>query len=107
MALSTLRESSQNCTSGELEATRVFKDTLLYSGFVEVRGAHVFRGDYPCQLLGLWDKFAEEKGTENERPDKLGQDQTYIALEFNNAGDLEFIILIVPQNFSMMTLIRF
>ena len=53
---------------------------------MEVRGAHVFRGDYPSQLLDLWDQFAAEKGTENERPDKLGLCQTYIALEFNNAG---------------------
>ena len=57
---------------------------------MEVRRAHVFSGDYPSQLLGLWDKFSEEKGTENERPDKLGHDQTYIALEFNNAGDLGY-----------------
>ena len=90
MALSRLRESSRNCTSGEIEATRIFMGTMLHSGFVEVRGAHVFRGDYPSQLLGLWDKFAEEKGTENERPDMLGRDQTYIALEFNNAGDLGY-----------------
>ena len=59
---------------------------LLFIGFVEVRGAHVFSGDYPEQLLNLWDRFAEEKGTENERPDKLGFGQNYIALEFNNAG---------------------
>jgi len=87
MALSRLRESSRNCTSG----------------FVEVRGAHVFRGDYPSQLLGLWDKFAEEKGTENERPDMLGRDQTYIALEFNNAGsDLEkFVFKNATQAFAV------
>ena len=91
MALSRLRKSSRNCTSGDLKATTFLTHTLSCdSGFVEVRGAHVFRGDYPNQLLGLWDKFAEEKGTENERPDKLGQDQTYIALEFNNAGDLGY-----------------
>ena len=46
----------------------------------------MFSGDYPEQLLNLWDRFAEEKGTENERPDKLGFGQNYIALEFNNAG---------------------
>ena len=89
MALSRLRESNRNCTSGDIKAAILLMVTLLhFSGFVEVRRAHVFSGDYPSQLLGLWDKFAEEKGTENERPDKLGHDQTYIALEFNNAGDL-------------------
>lgn len=87
MALSKLRESSRNHTSGgtEFEPGSFFCNKC-YSGFVEVRGAHVFRGDYPSQLLDLWDQFAAEKGTENERPDKLGLCQTYIALEFNNAG---------------------
>ncbi len=58
-------------------------------GFVEVRGAHVLEGAYPAHLLRLWDDFAH-KFTENERPDKLGNGQKFIALEFNNAGrDLE------------------
>ena len=74
MALSALRRSQQHRTDG----------------FVEVRRAGVFRGDYPDHLLVLWDQFEQEKGTENERPDKLGADQRFLALEFNNAGrDLE------------------
>ena len=74
MALSALRRGQQHRTDG----------------FVEVRRAGVFRGDYPGHLLALWDQFEQEKGTENERPDKLGADQRFLALEFNNAGrDLE------------------
>jgi len=62
----------------------------MTSGFVEVRGCHVFRGVYPPQLLALWDKFNEEHESENDRPDNLPATQMYIALEFNNAGkDLE------------------
>ena len=68
---------------------------MLLIGFVEVRGAHVFSGDYPEQLLNLWDRFAEEKGTENERPDKLGFGQNYIALEFNNAGGHLYLLIVV------------
>jgi len=60
------------------------------SGFVEVRGCHVFQGAYPPQLLVLWDKYNQEQESENDRPDNLPEDQLYIALEFNNAGkDLE------------------
>ena len=74
VALSQLREGSRNKTSG----------------FVEVRGATVFQGPYPALLLELWDLFKEQGGTENERPDGLGEQQMFIALEFNNAGsDLE------------------
>ena len=74
VALSELRQSTQNRTDG----------------FVEVRGAHVFEGDYPALLLRLWDQYAEEGETENDRPDRLGNDQKFVSLEFNNAGrDLE------------------
>jgi len=76
-ALSKLRQEAPNTTSG----------------FVEVRGCHVFQGVYPPQLLALWDAFKQEHESENERPDNLPVDQLYIALEFNNAGkDLEKFI---------------
>jgi len=62
----------------------------MTSGFVEVRGCHVFQGAYPPQLLQLWDVFNEEQKSENDRPDNLPVGQLFIALEFNNAGkDLE------------------
>ena len=74
MALSKLREGTDSTTDG----------------FVEVRGAYVFQGSYPTCLLRLWDQYAEEGETENERPDSLGSDQKFLSLEFNNAGrDLE------------------
>jgi len=73
-SLSKLREDSSNMTAG----------------FVEVRGCHVFRGEYPPQLLKLWDVFNTENESENDRPDNLPNDQKFIALEFNNGGrDLE------------------
>jgi len=62
----------------------------LTAGFVEVRGCHVFQGEYPPQLLQLWDEYNEEHKSENDRPDNLPVDQKFIALEFNNGGkDLE------------------
>merc|ERR1719466_701918 len=56
------------------------------SGFVEVRGCHVFQGAYPPQLLVLWDNYNQEQESENDRPDNLPVDQLYIALELNYAG---------------------
>ena len=62
----------------------------MTAGFVDVRGCHVFRGEYPPQLLKLWDVFNTENESENDRPDNLPNDQKFIALEFNNGGrDLE------------------
>merc|ERR1712059_80348 len=73
-SLSRLRSGGQNKTSG----------------YVEVRGCHVFQGKYPPRLLELWDHYDEEKESENDRPDCLPCDQWFIALEFNNGGqDLE------------------
>merc|ERR1719466_657433 len=62
----------------------------LTAGFVEVRGCHVFQGEYPPQLLQLWEDYNKEHKSENDRPDNLPVDQKFIALEFNNGGkDLE------------------
>ncbi|XP_073533210.1 serine/threonine-protein kinase haspin isoform X2 [Phyllobates terribilis] len=49
--------------------------------------AHCVRGSYPLELLSAWDTFAEEKGTENERPDLFGTEQLFMILEFEFGGD--------------------
>ncbi|XP_073417175.1 serine/threonine-protein kinase haspin isoform X2 [Dendrobates tinctorius] len=57
------------------------------SGFIQLHSAHCVRGSYPPELLSAWDMFAEEKGTENERPDLFGAEQLFMILEFEFGGD--------------------
>jgi len=67
------------------------------SGFVELRKCNVFEGKYPDSLLTLWDKFDEEKESENDRPDMFPNEQRYIALEYGNGGkDLEKFVFRHP-----------
>ena len=67
------------------------------SGFVELRSCNVFQGQYPAPLLDLWDKFDEEKESENDRPDFFPLEQQYIALEYGNGGkDLEKFVFRHP-----------
>ena len=79
--LSNLREEQKNRTSG----------------FVELRSCNVFQGVYPSPLLNLWDKFDEEKESENDRPDFFPPEQRFIALEYGNGGkDLEKFVFRHP-----------
>ena len=79
--LSKLREGKKNMTGG----------------FVELRNCNVFQGKYPKSLLQLWDKFDDEKRSENDRPDFFPADQHFIALEYGNGGrDLEKFVFRHP-----------
>ena len=79
--LSKLREGKKNMTEG----------------FVELRNCNVFKGKYPKSLLQLWDKFDDEKRSENDRPDFFPADQHFIALEYGNGGrDLEKFVFRHP-----------
>ncbi|XP_040287750.1 serine/threonine-protein kinase haspin [Bufo bufo] len=68
------------------------------SGFIQLHSAHCVQGSYPPELLSAWDTFAEEKGTENERPDLFGPEQLFMILEFEFGGeDLERISSKLPS----------
>ncbi|XP_075703681.1 serine/threonine-protein kinase haspin-like [Rhinoderma darwinii] len=56
-------------------------------GFIQLHSAHTVQGSYPPELLSAWDRFSEEKGTENERPDLFGSEQLFMILEFEFGGD--------------------
>ncbi|KAM4027440.1 serine/threonine-protein kinase haspin [Anomaloglossus baeobatrachus] len=56
-------------------------------GFIQLHSAHCVRGSYPLELLSAWDTFAEEKGTDNERPDLFEAEQIFMILEFEFGGD--------------------
>lgn len=57
------------------------------SGFINLHSAYCVKGSYPPELLAAWDEFAEDKGTENERPDLFGEEQLFMILEFEFGGD--------------------
>ncbi|KAK3523150.1 hypothetical protein QTP86_020196 [Hemibagrus guttatus] len=60
------------------------------NGFIGLINLHCVRGCYPSALLKAWDKFDQEKGSENDRPDFFGKEQLFLILEFEFGGsDLE------------------
>ncbi|XP_076867245.1 uncharacterized protein LOC143518570 [Brachyhypopomus gauderio] len=66
------------------------KETNKTNGFIGLNDLHCVRGCYPWALLRAWDKFDQEKGSENDRPDFFGEDQLFVILEFEFGGsDLE------------------
>lgn len=59
-------------------------------GFIKLHSVHCVKGSYPKHLLQAWDKYNQDEGSENERPDLFGDDQLFIILEFEFGGrDLE------------------
>ncbi|KAF0293007.1 putative serine/threonine-protein kinase haspin [Amphibalanus amphitrite] len=59
-------------------------------GYVRLLSSHVVRGAYPASLNKLWDKFDQDKGSENEHPRVFPSDQLFLVLEYSHAGtDLE------------------
>ena len=71
------------------------------SNFIDLRSCMIVEGDYPEELLKMWDDYNEEKGSENDRPEsRIFNDesaitkQRFAALEYENGGkDLENIVL--------------
>jgi serine/threonine-protein kinase haspin len=52
--------------------------------------ATVVKGLYPEQLLSAWDAYAQDKKTENERPSKFSETQTFCIIQLKHHGqDLE------------------
>ncbi|XP_009075962.1 PREDICTED: serine/threonine-protein kinase haspin [Acanthisitta chloris] len=59
-------------------------------GFISLYSVHCVQGAYPKFLLEAWDKYDEETGSENDRPDLFGDEQLFMVLEFEFGGhDLE------------------
>uniref|UniRef100_A0A803JAD5 Serine/threonine-protein kinase haspin n=1 Tax=Xenopus tropicalis TaxID=8364 RepID=A0A803JAD5_XENTR len=88
----------QKCFSEILPEIIISKELSLLNegkenrtnGFISLHSAHCVKGCYPPELLRAWDQFAEEKGTENERPDMFSHEQLFMILEFEFGGtDLE------------------
>ncbi|XP_023236360.1 uncharacterized protein PF11_0213-like isoform X2 [Centruroides sculpturatus] len=65
--------------------------------FIQVNRISCVFGMYPEKLLQCWDKYAENRGTENDRPDCLPSDQLFIIFEFAYGGiDLESVKVLGP-----------
>ncbi|XP_056362841.1 serine/threonine-protein kinase haspin [Oenanthe melanoleuca] len=72
-------------------------------GFISLYSVHCVQGAYPRYLLEAWDKFHEETGSENDRPDIFGAQQLFMVLEFEFGGrDLEHM----RSSFSSVALAR-
>ncbi|RUS13740.1 hypothetical protein BC937DRAFT_94844 [Endogone sp. FLAS-F59071] len=63
-------------------------------GFIGVEKVAVCCGTYPERLLQEWDRWDEEKGSENDRPDYFPSTQLYCVLVLEHGGsDLEHVKL--------------
>lgn len=72
--LSSLKEKQENQTHG----------------FIGLHDLHCVRGCYPPDFLKAWDKFDQQRNSENDRPDFFAKDQLFLILEFEFGGsDLE------------------
>ena len=51
------------------------------------------QGKYPETLLQLWNRYDEEKESDNDHPEIFGDQQLYVVLELEFAGkDLESFV---------------
>ncbi|KAK9455398.1 hypothetical protein V1511DRAFT_459348 [Dipodascopsis uninucleata] len=88
----TSEQASVNDIINELKITKAL---MSVNGFVQLRGAFIVRGNYPQELLELWDEYDKLKNSENDRPDFYESDQLYCVIILNNAGvDLEHFELL-------------
>ncbi|QRV73256.1 Serine/threonine-protein kinase [Ceratobasidium sp. AG-Ba] len=72
----------------EISVTRAMGE--IQDGFIKLVRAHVVRGSYPQELLGLWDAYKREYGSESIRPDSFSPSQLYALLILPDGGpDLE------------------
>lgn len=83
-------EQEQSPVKDIIQELTIAKTVQSLEGFVKVRGATVCRGKYPDHLIGLWDDFANFKGSESHRPDFYSDTQLFCVVELANSGtDLE------------------
>ena len=100
-AISTAATSKSEKQSNYNDVEAV--EAVHVPGFLTVINCYLTEGRYPNDLLKQWDKYDEEKGSENDRPDDnlFGEpdadgndDQKFVVLELKNSGqDLESITL--------------
>ncbi|KAL4640364.1 serine/threonine-protein kinase haspin [Arapaima gigas] len=76
-------------SSKELSSLGV-RDNNRSQGFIGLNNLHCVQGPYPDLLLAAWDKFDEQRVSENDRPDFFPDNQLFLILEFEFGGsDLE------------------
>ncbi|KAG5355509.1 Serine/threonine-protein kinase haspin-like protein hrk1 [Yarrowia sp. C11] len=83
-------EQEQSPVKDIIQELTIAKTVQSLEGFVKVLGATVCRGKYPDHLIGLWDDYANFKGSESHRPDFYSENQLFCVVELANSGtDLE------------------
>ncbi|KQS61772.1 uncharacterized protein Dere_GG26619 [Drosophila erecta] len=55
-------------------------------GFVNIHKVSLVKGKYPQHLIKLWEKYDEEKGSENDHPKLFGDNQLFVVLELKFGG---------------------
>ncbi|XP_033151821.1 putative serine/threonine-protein kinase haspin homolog isoform X1 [Drosophila mauritiana] len=56
------------------------------NGFVSIRKVSLVKGRYPPHFINLWEKYDNEKGSENDHPELFGDNQLFAVLELKFAG---------------------
>ncbi|XP_030385765.1 putative serine/threonine-protein kinase haspin homolog [Scaptodrosophila lebanonensis] len=56
------------------------------AGFVDIYKVCLVKGKYPAHLLELWEKYDDEKESENDHPEVFMDDQLFVVLELKFAG---------------------
>ncbi|KAG7197141.1 hypothetical protein KM043_007227 [Ampulex compressa] len=80
-----------------------FNQTYNTSGFVAVKNIKCIIGKYPEKLVELWNRYDEEKNSDNDSPAMFDENQLYITLELNHGGqDLEaYVFNTAEQAYSL------
>ncbi|KRK05671.1 uncharacterized protein Dyak_GE29181 [Drosophila yakuba] len=55
-------------------------------GFVSIHKVSLVKGNYPQHFIKLWEKYDNEKGSENDHPRLFGENQLFVILELKFAG---------------------
>ncbi|KAH8391708.1 hypothetical protein KR009_001713, partial [Drosophila setifemur] len=71
--------------STKMSSLRASKESST-EGFAKLHQVSLVIGNYPQHLIKLWERYDDEKGSENDHPGIFGDNQLFIVLELEFAG---------------------
>ncbi|XP_070069190.1 serine/threonine-protein kinase haspin homolog isoform X2 [Drosophila takahashii] len=64
----------------------ITKEMSSLQGFANIRKVSTVKGKYPKHFITQWERYNNEKGSENDHPGLFEENQLFVVLELNFAG---------------------